>query len=287
MNPSTKEYLDALRQGDYLQVLDWLEFIVNHYSVSEGDADSILQLAIFELIHHDFGPGDFHHIKILYALLEEQEPPFVERVAYNATVLCNAAMQYMVYDKHDLLAFYRSSRQMEFSEIREWMQRDNQLLDMNQNSEELMKQYDCLSQSVSVVQKEAREVRDKIVYILNCRQLLQSYLEKLEIAKGEEKLAAIRYGLINSLHSFFMEKTVTTAEVMETAAEFISTLKEMDPFPWEKDYLDKLFPSRFIDNSSIPRFFKMTKNFEHFAVKAIGKLLAENIGPEVIPPNAG
>ncbi|KTC77830.1 helical bundle domain-containing protein [Legionella brunensis] len=273
MPVTTKECLEALRKNDYLQALKWLEYIVAHYSVPEGDADTVLQLAIYELIHHGFIVDDFHYIEMLYTLLYEQLPPFVERVSYNATVLCNAAMQYMVFEEHDLLNFYKTDIYMDNAEvIKEWMQRTAPQLEQGRNSEELMKKYTALNKASVGLQKQARIIRDKINYVLDCQLLLQDYSCELAKLQNKDDFSAVRLGVINSLLSFLKEQTIATSEVMKTITVFIGTIQKMEPYKWEEDILTKLAAKS--TKPFITWFFdKSAEQFQFFAVKVIGTLL--------------
>ncbi|WED42530.1 helical bundle domain-containing protein [Legionella cardiaca] len=268
----TEIYLDALRKGDYLQALQWLEFLVTHYSVPEGDADTILQLAIFELIHHGFTPDDFCHIEILYMLLYDQLPPFVERVSYNATVLCNAAMQYMVLHEHELLEFYKTEESLHAKAIHKWMKRSPPELPPEKNNDELMKKYTALNKSSLKFQKQAQMIRDKVNYIIDCQVLLKEYCEELAKYQDKEDFAAVRLGVIKSLYDYLMKQTITSPEVLATVTDFVNTIEKMKPYPWEVTVLSKLSvknPKPFISWF----FDKSAEQFQFFAVKVIGTIL--------------
>nr|HAT8715128.1 hypothetical protein [Legionella jordanis] len=274
MNSSTEEYLNALRCGDYLQAVNWLEFLLARYEVSEGDADLLLQIAIFELIHHGFVPEDFHHIQLLYDLLYEQMPPFIEKNAYQATVLCNAAMQVMVFFDYQVIDFYSNVSLKDPKEIQAWMQRNHERLEPQKNNEELMKRYTALNQAVADSLAEARVIREQINSLLEVKHLLKLYLEKLTSVPPEGEFHAIRQGLLQSLQMYLKDKTIAAKEILEEISSFILALKKMEPHDWEMAYLDKMLPNGSVNKPFVSRIFESSANhFHFFAIKMLDSML--------------
>ncbi|ASQ47134.1 helical bundle domain-containing protein [Legionella clemsonensis] len=269
---ATERYLELLRQGDYLGALQWIKCLISHYSVADCDADTLLQLAIFELVQHNLSSEDFSHIELLYTLLYEQLPPFVEQIGYNAAVFCTAAMQYLVFKENDLLDFYRTSQCLDAKGVKAWLQRDPGEFDSAKNSDLLMEKYSALDKSVVSLKKQAQITRNKINYILQCQAMLKEYVIKLASAENKEGFYPVRQGLINSLHRFVMEKTITTPDVIETLNRFAEKILKMEPALWEKEILDQLivknkesFFSSFFDSSA--------GRFQFFVVKVISSIL--------------
>lgn len=275
MYSTTKEYLDALRRGDYLSALKgWSEFLVGRYNASEGDGDLLLQLSIFELIRNDFSADDFRHIQVLYALLFDYQPPFVERISFNATLICNAAMQYMVFYEHGLLEFYKTQDVMDAKKISAWLSRSHPDFPQSKNSDQLMLKYTALNTALSEFMDEAREIRDKINYILETQCLLKAYGEKLANVPLSDDFSPIRLGLIHSLEHYLKDKTMPTMEVLEMITTFGITIKKMDPYAWEKEILDKILPKTGPEKPIVSWFFdKSAENFHFFAVKVLNSIL--------------
>ncbi|KTD22094.1 Uncharacterised protein [Legionella lansingensis] len=281
MDATTEEYLDALRKGDYLQALQWVNSLVEWYDVSEGDADTVLQLAIFELIHHGFSPEDFHHIQLLYILLYDHLPPFIEQVAYQATILCSAAIQCMVYYENDLIPFYLTTSMNHKmadnrDEILDWMQRSPVNFDVTKNNDGLSEKYKFLNQGFSRLESQAREIRRKINHVFNCQLLLQTYVE--ELAKYHDKddngFTAVRLGVINSLTHYLCDKTIMTEEVENKIASFVNKIQEMDPKDWEKLLLDKMRPKTSSDKPFVSWFFdKAAEKFQLLSVKMLNHIV--------------
>lgn len=280
---STEEYLHALRQGDYLSALEWLEFLIGRYasSQSEVDADTTLQIAVFELINHGFSQQDLPLIQVLYALLYDAEPPFIGKIAYSGTVLCNAALQYMVYSEHELIPFYLCSESLNIDAVKEWMQRDNKKLDSGRNSDELMKKYTRMHQLLSSSQKTAKIVREKIICISNYQFYIENYVAELTKFENKGELAAMRLGVASALQNFLKDKTILTSEIAELMTVFINKIREMQPFDWEEDFLSKMLPKPFVkwllDSSA--------QKFRFFAIQVINELLPAFDRSEKKPSN--
>ncbi|KTD08068.1 helical bundle domain-containing protein [Legionella jamestowniensis] len=269
---ATERYLELLRQGDYLGALQWLKCLVEHYSVADCDADTLLQLAIFELVQHGFSSDDFLHIELLYTLLYEQVPPFVEQIGYYATVFCNAAMQCLVFEENDLLKFYKTPQSLDAKAINEWMQRNPPEFDSAKNSSLLMEKFTALDKSVFNLKKQAQIIRNKINYILQCQATLKEYVIKLANSEDKEGFYPVRQGLINSLYSFIMEKTMITPDVIETLNCFAEKVLKMEPYPWEKEILEKLIIKN--KESFFSSFFDLSAGkLQFFVVKVISSIL--------------
>ncbi|WP_147292382.1 helical bundle domain-containing protein [Legionella hackeliae] len=280
----TERYLNALRQNDYLQALQWIDSLVQHYSVSEGDADTILQLVIFELVQHGLSSTDIAHVELLYVFLDEQLPPFTGKVGYNATVFCNAVMQYMVFEENELLHFYKTDKLLDAKGVKEWMQREHVEFDSAKNANLLMEKYIALNNSASKVKKEAQLIRSKINYILDSQSLIKEYLTKLITLQNSEEFTSVRLGLINSLYSFLMDKTILTDDVVETLVTFVERIQKMEPYPWEKDILRKLVPKKEISLIS-SLFDQSAGKFQFFVVKVISAMLSTT-GDEKTSPQS-
>ena len=58
MLSSSKEYLQALRDGKYLLFLEWPQFIVGLYKDSQQDADDTINLLAFEWLNNGYCEND-------------------------------------------------------------------------------------------------------------------------------------------------------------------------------------------------------------------------------------
>lgn len=272
---TTNDYLTALRASDYLLALQVIDFIVDHYSMDDGDADILIELTTFELLHHGFTVDDFYHIKLIYFLINESLPPFSDQNSYKGMILCSAAMQVMVYVENDLVNFYKTPQSKNAKEISQWLSRTPENFDAKKNSEELRKKSQTIYMLGSDSQAKAREIRNITSYVLQCQKILPSYLEQLIKQPPKDNFAAERLGVVKSFYDSLMKKPICLDNVVTSVTEFISKIEQMSPELWEKKMLSKLTMTA--PESLVSELFNKSANF--FQVLTIGVIKA------VIPGN--
>lgn len=123
MLSSSSEYIQALREGNYLRFLEWPQFIVHHYATANytQDADDTLNLLIFEWLNNGFCEDDMKHLVILYAVHDMESRPLRENLSYAVIAISIAAFQCMVYQKNNLQAHYLCKDKMNIKEITTFM----------------------------------------------------------------------------------------------------------------------------------------------------------------------
>lgn len=269
---STEDYLQVLRQGDYVRALGWGEFIINKYTTTPPitfDADTMLNLAVFELINHGFLPSDLPLIQILYTLMMDKDAVFKGQIAYAATVLCNAAVQFMVFFEYDLLPFYRTTSLLDTKATLAWMQRDNAKLNSGDNSEQLMIKFTALSKAASTLRNDANRSKEKILYIYYYQDRMQRYVDELTKDTSGDKAVAERLGLAMSLQGYLAEQTILTSELTQKMGGFINKLRGLEPYDWEDRFLGQLIPQPFLEKLVDGSWWTI----RFFAAQVIGGLI--------------
>lgn len=281
MLSSTEEYLGALRQEDYLGALGWIDFLIEKYSLYEADADSLIEIAIFELIYQDFRLSDLHHIKRLYVLLYEQVFPFTKEIAYKATLLCNATIQYWVYLDYDLIKLYKVlPAPIEPSSIKLLMQTQSDILDEKKNEEELLKKFDELNKNLELFKKDAFLIRDKIQSIFDCTAILNNYLTELR-RKEDDVNKSVKTEMVESTYRIISAKTIFDEDVQSTIGQFLKTMSEQELERWEKEFIAKLSLKL-----SKPRrsFWDEASHKLHFFTSTISKVIPSFVRGESSKP---
>lgn len=245
---STNEYLELMRKGDFLAALKWVGLVANHYqgnSEKGFDADTLLLLAVYELIHSDFSSKDLAQIVILYSLLNDKPRLFKGDLDYAATVLFNAAIQFLVYDQFNLLSFYTNPDLQNSEDVINWMNRENTVISAMQNSDANWKKYQEINELVPQYRYQVDENRNTIIPLFDCQELCKSYMDELSINKDKSDIAAIRFGIVSALYDFLIAQTRVDAQFLETRASYINTLKRLEHDDWEDSVLSRLSPESF------------------------------------------
>ncbi|RAP35114.1 hypothetical protein B1207_13480 [Legionella quinlivanii] len=278
MTLTTKDYLDFLRDGDYLRALDWTAYLEKKCGVKAGGGDDLLPIGVFELIRYGFCPEDMKHIELLYAA---QGVNLFKGVAgYGCTNLISAALQYMVYFKHQLLMFYATNEDWGSNEL--WdkaavikhMERESPHLSAEANSIQLSTEYEALDKRAQELEREVQELkgnseiqklRANIESLESYRELCNEYIDllskaldslnsgKTENQTGEQALpsaqsrarkaevTAVRLGLVKVLNEDFRVSMANKINWNKVGLQ-LDEIKAQQPLDWEFNYLKRLQP---------------------------------------------
>ncbi|KTD62530.1 helical bundle domain-containing protein [Legionella spiritensis] len=275
MLTSTEEFLSLLRQGDYLAVLQWLQFINEKYKPDKPekdgiDADTLLFLAVFELLNHGFSQKDEGLTIVILGLLDTEPRLFKEESAYAATVFFNASLQCLVYEQHHLLAFYQNPKLKDVNIIKSWMTRSGGYTPGNHeglsefaNSKAVGEKFKDIEALLPVYQKSIDAAQRNIAPVMEYRDLILEYLDELSRRQEDDHCASVRLGVVLALREYLMGQTLVTAGVKDHISKYVRKLEEENPQPWENEYLARLSPKsiseRLMETSRYTiRFFAST-----------------------------
>ena len=121
----TEDYLVSLRKGDYVDILNWLNFLTEYYSAPNQplEADTIIPLMSFELINHGFKKTDGNIIQKIYIILNNNMVASGQ-LQYALTLLVSAILQCQIYAEFNLLSFYQTTEKFNAKQIKSWMTRE-------------------------------------------------------------------------------------------------------------------------------------------------------------------
>lgn len=251
MLASTEDYLARMRQGDYLAVLHWMTFIKAHYTQDASkhseplNADTLLLLAVYELVHHGFSIDDEESLVIILALLSQSPPILKEDLAYGAMLLFNAGIQYLVYVQQNTLSFYQHAEVLRDSEsIIAWMSRENVLLTDQVNSKNLAIKMAELTQLIPQYQSAINRIINKISPVIAYSDICNSYtLSLIEFNKKKrDENASLRLGIALALYDYLLTQEQINSTMMVSITSYVDQLRVLEPEPWEENFFSSLSP---------------------------------------------
>ncbi|KTD63386.1 helical bundle domain-containing protein [Legionella shakespearei] len=253
MLSSSSEYIQALREGNYLRFLEWPQFIAQQYATADytQDADDTLNLLIFEWLNNGFCDNDVQHLAILYAVHDMESRPLRENLSYAVIAISIAAFQCRVYLNNNLLPHYLCKDKMNIRQLSSFMKSKAVHMDNALFAEKVTAEQVRFFSEVEAVDKNAvNKACEKINSIVQLRYLIEEYRRTLELAElPEDQLKSTRISVIIRLGRYLDEQMELTPEVTEEIASYVKKLWEMHPTVFEEDYLKTLSPLSFVDNS--------------------------------------
>jgi len=249
---STKEYLQALREKKYLVFLDWPQFVAEHYKdVTPQDADTMLNLLIFEWLNDGYSQSDVILVAFLYAVSKTNSGLLQSNLGYAFTSIVIAALQCMAYHSNNLHLSLLSSEKISSTQINKLV--NNAVGNLNKSTFEgiLLVQQDKFFTWVGDVDElEAQKTGNKISLITDLRYLTEQYITDLERTTIiDDLLKPARLSLIRRLAQYLNEQYEMTPSVKEEVGVYVNKIREMQPALFEEDYLLNLSPLSFIGNT--------------------------------------
>lgn len=281
MLSSSQEYLQALREGNYLRFLEWPQFIAHHYAMKNKDldADTISNLLIFDWLNNGFGESDVRHVVILIALQQSELRPFRGSLDYNLACIAGVAQQCLVYHNNKLAVHARSDILLNLVQINRLMAEQSEFCDPETFHDYLFIEMNRFDEWVNEISVDlAMAVYQQISPALKPRDIVDEYLDyigderKRRIGEHshDDPLMDTRIIVINRLKLFINEQNEITVEVGQEINAYIKKIRLMQPAAFEEDFLKKLSLCAFVDTNSPPLSTSFTQEpFEHLKRYAI------------------
>lgn len=243
MLSSTIEYLQALRDRDFLRFLEWPLFIQTKYL--DGDekilsGEALVDLLVFEWVINGFSDEDVAFIAQLYTL-HEPTPLAVAELDYAVVVLSVALIQCMVYKNAGLFHRFLSTdegNQKTILTLGKELSTDEQCALEAIDSQKL--RFEDLVNSVSAEEKQI--LLEEVVPIIKLRYQLGEYRNFLQRQSQEEELIITRSAVVDSLAIYLASQYKYTADVVSKVDEYVNTIRTLSPKTTEEIYLKKIAP---------------------------------------------
>lgn len=253
MLSSSFEYLQALREGNYLRFLEWPQFIAQHYAMEHHtqDADDTLNLLIFEWLNNGFCEDDVKKLAILYAVNDLDSRPLRESLSYALTSISIAAFQCLVYLNNNLHVHYLTKDKMDVTQLSAFMKSKTVYMDNTLFAKKIAVEQASFFSAIADVDKNiVIKASEKINSIVQLRYLIEDYRRGLEGADLPlDQLKVTRISIIIRLAKYLNEQMELTPQVTEEIATYVKKLWDMHPAAFEEDYLKTLSPLSFVDNT--------------------------------------
>lgn len=246
MLSSSIEYLNALREGRYLQFLEWPQFLTAHYrdGATGCDADDTINLLIFEWLKNGFCEEDAKKIAVLVAISDLKNKPLRANLAYALNSISIALFQCMLYvqtkaDKEIILL-----NKPKIQQIKDLITRPIEGVDKNSFTQLLKTQQQLFLSWVDKCDPiVVQEIAAPIFALTKLRYLAEEYVSSLEMAKLGDELYETRLSLVKSFATYLAAQTELSPGINETIQRYTISIKEKSPKPFEFFYLDQFTPS--------------------------------------------
>lgn len=253
MLKSSREYLQALRQSNYLSFLEWPRFIATYYkppNASVGfSADNIVDLLVFDWINNGYQPDDARAVAVLYKLNESRANLLPPELSYSALSIFIAVLQCMIYHSTDTYRNYRATSPKSAQEIIELMRIHSLQPSLLASSlQEQQNKFSTLVEHITI--KEMDLVLAKITPIVQLRRNAAAYAARLEQSVTEDDgLDPSRLSVVKRLLLYLDEQAELSDSVQEKIKEYVVLIRTLSPRPFEEPYLAKLAPTSLVEKS--------------------------------------
>lgn len=253
MLSSSKEYLQALREGKYLLFLEWPQFIAEHYKDKgmSQDADEILNLLVFEWLNHGYCEEDAKKIAFLSAVHDLNTKPLQGKLSYALTAISIAVFQCMLYYGNNLQDHFLSKEKMNRQQVAKLM--NGTIVDLDKITFESLltkQQFSFSTWAKAVDVAKVEEAGRQISLVADLRYLTADYIADLEkITVTSDSLISSRLSMVNRLARYLNEQFELTTSVKEEVAVYVSKIRAMQPAEFEMGYLLSLSPPSLVDNT--------------------------------------
>lgn len=265
MFSSSFEYLQALRDGDYLYFLEWPAFIAHKYGAEDFGADALMDCLIFEWLDVGCTEEDIENITLLYAVYEREYSPLeAGKYAYPLMTLMTALFSCMSYHLRGLHENPPHAA-MNVKQVMALMEEKAATMEkgfLNQSNAQmrtnLMKKTPLLDHVlIDTLEK-------KILAITHPLSNLEKYIQALNLVQNQgsgNNLLDARLALAQRLYSYLRIQGELTDEISQELHVFINAIRGKQPDVWEEEYLQMISPPTLIERtvsiftSLAPRFF--------------------------------
>ncbi|KTD55371.1 helical bundle domain-containing protein [Legionella quateirensis] len=252
MLSSSIEYLQALRNGNYLRFLEWPQFIAQHYADPKYTigADETLPLIIFEWLNNGFCEEDIKHMAVLTVVHDLDSSPIRAGLSYAFISLSLALISCMVYQSTHTQSNFLKKGTLTGKEVCQLMQKQSALMDKTQFAEQQQIEISKLTHYQEIIdRKVVAQAFEQINSVTQYRYLTEDYISVLENTPiAEDQLRVSRISMLKSLAHYLNERMEYTEEVKEGIGVYVTQLWAMNPADFEEEYLNKLSSYSFVAN---------------------------------------
>lgn len=240
---STREYLQALRAGNYFLFLDWPRFLGQQYKKSkhvELNGDDLVDLIIYEWLNNGYGEEDAKLFALVTKLNDKTPKLFSGEQEYALVSLSIAVLHCMIYCHLQLADKLLMKEKKSEEEILRLMNAHSIAEEVLEP--ELGRQHALFLQWVESTSTErVEEAFNKLQVLLKFRQLVHDYLEVLENTRVEgDDLRLSRLCVLQRLRHYLDDQVDLGPAVRAKIDVYANKLSELAPQAFEERYLLEL-----------------------------------------------
>ncbi|CEG58089.1 helical bundle domain-containing protein [Legionella fallonii] len=253
MLSSSKEYLQALREGKYLLFLEWPQFIAAHYckEVSTQDADATVILLVYEWLNNGYCEEDAKKIALLCAVSDLPAKPIRGTIDYSLTAISIAVFQCMLYQNEKLQELFLCKETLDMEQVIAVVDTVMSGVEKLSFEKMLAKQQSVFYSWVAAISREdAESVHCQISPIAKRRYITEEYSLQLGATKQVgDLLKNSRLSVVKRLARYLNEQSELTEEVHLEITTYVAKIKELQPAGFEKEYLQALLAPSLLENT--------------------------------------
>lgn len=231
---SSLEYIQALREQNYLKFLEWSTFLLEHYQLLEHgfSTDELLDLMAFDWLECGFCSDDLKAIAVLNCVHETKPEFYPQKTAYDLVSVTLAALHCMALSRKRLVTeTYPKSVREKIA----FIEANKVSLDESQEA------FDTLKANV---EQEALLAYASMEPIIRLRTLVERYQEHLQLNKREDDATwETRGEITEGLFRYLSGQPIYTPIVQNEVDKYCKSLRKQGAGPSEALYLDELAPS--------------------------------------------
>jgi hypothetical protein len=261
MLTSSKDYVLALRRGEFLQFLDWPSFIVTTYSKQNHlgvSADELVDLIIFDWLTNGYCEEDLIQFSKLYSVYVLASKPLSGALEYAFMMLFSALVNCMVHASRAPPIRHKDPYSKD--EVVSFMREQSSLWDKLEYDKALKEQQNLF---VILAAKVPAKITDSTLQgmlpVLQIRSRVDAYLVRLEsAAMPANQLKDARIGVLKRLKAYVNDQVFLTDEVKKEIAIYADKILDLAPEEFERGLINEISPPslaaiawRFFSTSSI------------------------------------
>lgn len=245
MLSSTQDYLNALRQGNYVAFLEWPQFVGRYYQHKDEGlaADELVNLLLFEALNHGFSLDDVRAVALVCSVREKHGGLLRGVLDYALTSITVVSIQCMMYWRADLTKHLLTSNKLTSKEIERLISSSNALMEQSLQVK-LESDQNSFYRWIEEASAESIEpVKQQLTTILSLRNSADDYIALLEINQSKtDRLQLQRLSVLKRLALYLNNNSQLSDDVAVGIAQYVAMIWQLNPAQWEEEHLNQLSP---------------------------------------------
>lgn len=248
MLSSSQEYLQALREGNYLRFLEWPRYLTHN---SDQDADDTISFITFEWLKNGFFEEDAKKVALIYAAHEKNTDLLRGNLTYSLTAISIATFQCMIFQINQLTIDLPEQDKIQPNGVLGFMKKTLEILSIDKFNHCLEQQQQIFYSWVNGYGTDEIDiVCEKIKQITKLRDLVDEYISILESTpEGEDSLRGARTSVVKRLAVYLNNQTELNLKSREEIANYVNMVKAMQPAEWEEEVLMSISPPTILEST--------------------------------------